>query len=243
MTVQVVKLMRYVVKGTRGESRNSVGFSPTIGIVMDRRYGLKRKADMPDTWQPKGKFSVCMNTPALATFEPEYDSLGIYSLTEATKAKLAEMLGGSVDLLDTRGNFNLTDTNSSAISILNLASVRSLSAFVGEEIDPARFRMNVWIDGLDPFEELSWVTSYPGAKIITIGEHQFRVHDACERCKAIEASPRTGTHDIPLLDRLEVLMKLRGYPGSPHRGVHRVMGIMAEPLSYGRLSVGNTVIA
>jgi uncharacterized protein YcbX len=246
MSPRIEKLVLYPLKGARGAEVKSLLIDSKIGIHGDRRYGIKRKAEMPDTWQPKGMFHVCMNTPSLARFEPSYDRealvKGMHVLHPDTKSEIKEMLKlDRVELLCTNGEFNLTDTQGPEISILNLASVRALSDFVEEDIDPRRFRMNVWIDGLEPFEELEWVNSYPGTKEITIGQLRFRVDDVCERCKAIEASMVTGTHDMRLLENLEEFMKRQGYPGSPHRNVHKVMGIMAVPLHNGQLVTGDII--
>ena len=118
------------------------------------------------------------------------------------------------------------------MSFLNLASVDALSAFMGQEIVPSRFRMNVWMAGLEPFEELTWVDKFPGTREILVGDCCFRVDDACERCRAVEANPATGEYDLDVLARLSAMMERRGYK-SPHRGVSHVMGILASPLNQG----------
>lgn len=100
--------------------------------------------------------------------------------------------------------------------------------------------MNVWMNGLQPFEELTWVDAYPGTRIIEVGECRFRVDDACERCKAIEANPTSGIYDIELQAALGEMMSKRGYK-SPHRGVPRVMGILAQPLNDGEIAEGQRV--
>ncbi|MEZ5801569.1 MAG: MOSC domain-containing protein [Nitratireductor sp.] len=49
------------------------------------------------------------------------------------------------------GYWDFTD---SAISLINLASVREIEAAAGVTIDPCRFRGNLLIEGLEPWEEL-----------------------------------------------------------------------------------------
>jgi uncharacterized protein YcbX len=104
------------------------------------------------------------------------------------------------------------------VSFLNLASVQALSKFVGQEIAPTRFRMNIWMMGLEPFEELTWVDKFPGTIEILVGNCRFRVDDACERCRAIEANPETGQYDVKVLESLSEMMQQRDYR-SPHRGL------------------------
>ncbi len=111
---------------------------------------------------------------------------------------------------------------------------------MGERIDPQRFRMNVWMRGLKPFEELTWVDKFPGTKEIQVGACRFRVDDACERCKAIEASPATGKYDLEIREALSNMMSQRGYK-SPHRQTPCVMGILAQPLANCFIRRGDTI--
>jgi GntR family transcriptional regulator/MocR family aminotransferase len=62
------------------------------------------------------------------------------------------------------------DKPDNVISLINLATVRSLEAQWGMEIDPLRFRANIYIDGARPWEEFDWVGSE-----IRIGETVFMV--------------------------------------------------------------------
>src|SRR5581483_8061254 len=117
------------------------------------------------------------------------------------------------------------------VSFLNLASLRALEGETGWSIDPARFRMNVWYESGAAFSELAWADEFPGKKRIAVGDLTLRMQDACERCLATEANPRTGERDLPVLTALESLLKKRGYRGSPHRGVFYVMGFLAVPLA------------
>ncbi|MDB5189778.1 MAG: Flavodoxin reductase (ferredoxin-NADPH reductase) family 1 [Parcubacteria group bacterium] len=238
----VTGLRRYPLKGAAGESVDHILFNAEIGIAGDRQYALKRKPSVADgRWSPKGVFYVAMNRAVMPTQVPTYGADG--QLDPACVAKIGAALGLDEPpaVLETQGLFNITDTNNSSISFLNLASVRELSKFMGAIINPYRFRMNVHLDGFGPFEELSWVTKFPGDQVITVGDVEFRVDDACERCRAVEANPETGEYDLEILKALDELLKSRGYPGSPHRNVHKVMGILARPLSDGRISVGDLI--
>jgi len=148
---------------------------------------------------------------------------------------------GRRNLLDTRGAFSLADRPRQYVSMVNLASVRALGEFTGRAVDPARFRMNVWIDGLAPFAELDWVMGHPGTRDIVVGELRLRVDEACVRCKAIEADPQSGVYDLELQQALEEMMRGRGYPGAPHNKSPKVMGILAKPYATGVIAPGDLV--
>lgn len=247
---QVAELRRAPLKGARMFGQHSVLIDQQVGVVGDRRYAIKRKPDStPDEWRPKGQFYVAMNTPQMPAesvvfTEPTTEPGQVQSLNSAYLKGLASRLGieSPLAVLNTKGKFNLTDSKEPYISFLNLESVRRLEAWMGRTVSPERFRMNVWLEGLPAFEELTWVTTYPGTFEFQIGEIRFRVEDVCERCKATEANPATGAYDLPILTALELMMKERNYTGSPKRKKFEVMGVLARPLNSGKISVGDHLI-
>jgi uncharacterized protein YcbX len=234
MAAFVDSLWTYPVKGARGHTQECLVIDPAIGVVHDRRWAIRRAAGDLSEWAPKAAFFVCMNTALMAVQEPVFGGLDSSQLDLAYLKRLARQLGvhGDLQVQDTEGVYNLCDTKGAYVSFLNLASVQALSDFMGQEIVPHRIRMNVWMKGLEPFEELSWVDKFPGTMEILVGDCRFRVDDACERCRAIEANPATGEYDLKVLEGLSKMMERRRYK-SPHRGVSHVMGILAAPLNEG----------
>src|SRR5215471_18994956 len=233
---RVVGLYEYPVKGAAGRARSRLHIDPAVGVVGDRRRAFKRVASMPAEWAPKSAFFVGMNTALMVAQIPVFlnDDEGNDQLDPRWLDEVAKRLGvASLSVLDTHGAFSLADRPRQYVSIINLASVRALGEFVGTTIDPARFRMNVWIDGLEPFAELDWVEGHPGMYDIQVGGMRLRVDEACVRCKAIEANPQSGEYDLALQKALEDLMKTRGYPGAPHNKSPKVMGVLARPYSKG----------
>ncbi len=71
------------------------------------------------------------------------------------------------------------DKPDNVISLINLATVRSLEEQWGIKINPLRFRANFYIDGAKPWEEFDWVGSD-----IRIGNVLFRVDRRNGRCGA-----------------------------------------------------------
>jgi uncharacterized protein YcbX len=236
------------VKGAHGHRPQSLHVDAVVGVRGDRRFAIKRRIGQPDVWAPKVHFRVCMNTPEMAAQTPVFadGAAPDAGLDRHWLEHVADTLGErEVATLDTKGTYNLVDTNPHAhgptVSFLNLASLRALEAETGFTIDPERFRMNVWYDDGQPFSELAWADQFPGTKEIAVGELRLRIQDACERCLAIEANPASGRRDLPILQMLEDYLKKRGYAGSPHRGSFHVMGFLATPLGEAVVTRGQVI--
>jgi hypothetical protein len=58
------------------------------------------------------------------------------------------------------------------------------------DLDPRRFRGNLWLDGLAPWEEFDLV-----GKRLRIGAAELDVVEPIGRCRATEANPDTGRRD------------------------------------------------
>lgn len=88
----------------------------------------------------------------------------------------------------------MTDWADPFISILNLASLRELSARMGQEISPHRFRGNLWLDGLPPFAEFGLI-----GKTLRIGDAELEIRQRITRCKATTVNPDSGQSDADTL--------------------------------------------
>lgn len=240
MPATVDTLWRAPLKGARGHRVQHLLVDPIVGVWDDRRFAVRRRAGDMTTWVPKAAFHVGMNTPEMAAEEPIQNGDGI---DRQYLAALGTRIGAKdgFALHEADQSYSLHDTKGAFVSLINLASLQALSQFMGVDIDPTRFRMNVWITGLQAFEELTWVDTFPGTREITIGTCRFRVDDACERCKATEANPSTGRYDLEVREALRALMSSRGYT-SPQRGTPVVMGILVAPLARGTLHRGDVIM-
>jgi GntR family transcriptional regulator/MocR family aminotransferase len=102
--------------------------------------------------------------------------------------------------------------------------VRSLEEQWGYEINPLRFRANIYIDGAKPWEEFDWVGSD-----IHIGDAAFLVDRKNGRCGATNVNPRTGRRDLDI-------------PGSLRAGFgHKNLGVYLIARQGGRLTAGDAV--
>ena len=116
------------------------------------------------------------------------------------------------------------DKPDNVISLINLATVRTLEAQWGVEIDPLRFRANIYIDGAKPWEEFDWIGSE-----IRIGNAVFAVDRKNGRCGATNVNPTTGRRD------LDIPSSLRAAFG------HKNLGVYLIVRDGGQIAVGDAV--
>jgi uncharacterized protein YcbX len=152
---------------------------------------------------------------------------------ERASAFFATYLGGRLECpprLVKAGHHRFTDvsvvspTLMQAVSVINLASVRDLGARMGRELDPLRFRANVYYDGGEPWEELAWMD-----QALRLGEVPARAVLRTRRCAATNVDPVTGVRDLGIPQAL-----IKNYR-------HGDMGIYVELLGSGSLRPGDTV--
>ncbi len=124
----------------------------------------------------------------------------------------------------------VSDKLMNAVSIINLESVRDLERRSGLEIDPRRFRANVYVEGLPPFSELGLVhePTENGAEV-RLGDLTAAAVLNTRRCAATEVNPATAHRDLPLP---RLLME--------HYG-HAEMGVYVTLTSRGLLRPGDRV--
>ncbi len=92
----------------------------------------------------------------------------------------------------------MTDTDFPSISLINLASHAEVEGQLGRAISPLRWRANLILDGLAPWDERGWV-----GKRIRIGLAELEVREHITRCLATSTSVATGTRDTDTLGALE----------------------------------------
>lgn len=117
------------------------------------------------------------------------------------------------------------DNEAGQITLHSRASLAAVATAVGEnDLSELRFRSNIVIDGLEAWEEQSWV----GRKI-RIGQVDFDVVKPKTRCLATQANPDSGKRDLPILKTLTgafsqekptfaIAMVTRGAGGQVHVG-------------------------
>ena len=117
----------------------------------------------------------------------------------------------------------LWDHPDAAISIVNLATIELLGKAWGTALDLRRFRANVYLDGLDPWDELDLV-----GRRLRLGEAELEVLRPVERGRGAGVDPEDGS---TLLDVAELLSAGVG---------HRFLGLYARVVGRGRVRRGDS---
>ena len=214
----------------------------------DRVFALVRPGapfDINDPrWGKKGLFVMLMLEEALARVRTTLDvetlqltitqdnrQLIVADLNDdQARARVGEVFWQLVPALRSAPTLvrspdgHFMDKPDNVISLINLATVRSLEEQWDIKINPLRFRANLYIDGARPWEEFEWVGSD-----IRIGDGLFRVDRRNGRCGATNVNPETGRRD------LDVPGSLRAAFG------HKELGVYLIAREGGRLAVGDHV--
>ena len=85
------------------------------------------------------------------------------------------------------------DKPDNVLSLINLATLRSLEERWGYTLDPMRFRANFYIDGARPWEEFDWIGG-----TLQVNDTVLRVDRRNGRCGATNVNPATGKRDLEI---------------------------------------------
>ena len=218
-TCQIAELYRYPVKGLSPEPLQDTMIRPGECIAFDRAYAIENGRGGFDAaypkHMPKNKFLMLMSHERLATLTSEFDDetgmltikrdgkqvakgcldqrIGRQLVEQFLSAYMSEEIRGAPKIVVAPGH-NFTDIEPKWLSVINLASIRDLERVEQKKIDPLRFRANVYIDGLEPWQEFDWI----GRTITIDGKTAFRCEERITRCAAINVDPDTGARDLTL---------------------------------------------
>lgn len=212
--MRVVEIRRHPVKSVGWEALERVTLTPGAALPGDRAWAVAHGAsrfpfDAP-AWSDCEDFLRVANAPRLAQVRaawngarlalshPEAPPLEADPETPEGAQAIADWAGALAGAVAgpfrlARAPQALTDTDYPTVSIKSLASLRALSQRMGADLDPGRFRGNLWIDDLPAWEEAEW----PG-RSLRVGEALLRVTERVGRCAATEASPASGRRDAPV---------------------------------------------
>lgn len=250
MAATVERILRYPVKGLSAERLETVALTPGEGLPHDRRFAIAHVLPgaeaAPAGWRPKSSFVTLVKYERLAALDSHFDpATGILEILRNGRrvargqittpqgrmlvdqflaAYLKAELPGLPHLVEAPGVM-FSDTEEKRVSLINLASVHDLEQrIVGAPIDPVRFRGNLLLDGLAPWEEGHWV-----GRRIRAGTAVLEVVDAIGRCAATNVDPATGHRDLNIPQALR-----RGFG-------HTQCGIYARVVAEGVVSAGDAV--
>jgi len=111
-----------------------------------------------------------------------------------------------------------------SISLINTKSVEDFQNKTNQEIETQRFRGNIFVDGVDAWEERNWI-----GKIIKINNISFKVEKNIPRCVAINLKPNTDDNSLNLLQSLKKTYN------------HFDMGVYLTALDDGPINIGDNI--
>jgi GntR family transcriptional regulator/MocR family aminotransferase len=241
-------IYRYPVKGLSPQPLPGIELAVGKPFPHDRTFAFARPGSPidPDAprWGKKGLFVMLMLDEALARVQTHLDveTLAL-TVSQDNRQLLRADLGDPASVAELEAFFHrllptlrapprlvrardghFMDKPDNVLSLINLATVRSLEERWGYAIDPLRFRANFYIDGARPWEEFDWL----GGDIV-IGDAVFRVDRRNGRCGATNVNPASGQRDLDLPASLRTTFG------------HKDLGIYVVVRDGGKVVVGDAV--
>lgn len=222
MTVSVAQIWRHPIKAHGFEALERSAIKAGQTMPWDRVWAVTHEASQAKdgAWASCTNFSRGAKAPQLMavranldedtevltlshpnlidlSFHPD-DPEDVDRFLDWISAVMPKNRATSTGIVRTTGQ-GMTDSASPSVSLGNLATLRALEGLAGQSLDTRRFRLNVWVEGLDPYEELNWLN-----RTMQIGDVAFEVRDhPIIRCASTMANPDTGQRDADPLVVME----------------------------------------
>lgn len=243
MTGTVREIWRHPIKALGRERVAAAHLAPGDGLPWDRVWAIAHEAARAEdgAWSPCAHFIRAAGSPSLmavtCTLDETTETLTLRhpdrpEVTLHPERDAAQLIAWVAPLVApgragparvVRGPRAMTDSRTAGVTIANLASHRALEQRLGRALSIHRWRANIWLDGLAPWEEFDWQ-----GREITIGDAGLRVYGRTERCRATEANPETGQRDTDTMALLNTLG-------------HQDFSVKAEILTAGDIREGSEV--
>ena len=154
----------------------------------------------------------------------EYELLSnkILELESSLQKPISLMKNTDIPFFDTSISNKTLLTHS--ISLINNQSIEDFKNKTNQEIETQRFRGNIFVDGIEAWEERSWI-----GKIIKINNISFKVEKNIPRCVAINLKPNTDDNSLNLLQSLKKTYN------------HFDMGVYLTALDDGPINIGDNI--
>jgi uncharacterized protein YcbX len=245
VTARLAHIVRHPLKAIGREELEAVALTPDAWMPFDRLWAVAHdKAKLDGGWGAKANFLRGVTEPALMAVTARLDAAGECLTLDHPEAGrivirpddpqetpiLLDWLARlwPEDLPTPKGIYraaeaHLTDVPDPWVSINNHATLRAVSQRAGQFLSMHRWRGNLWIEGLAPWEEFDLM----GATL-RIGEATLEVRERITRCKATMANPETGRRDV------DTLAALRTWD-------HQDFGVYAAVTGGGTIRLGDPV--
>ena len=247
MTARLTEIVRHPIKSIGWEELPAVDLAAGACLPFDRVWALAHAAAhlTPGDWAAKRNFLRGVAAPDLMAVRARMDGDAVtLSHPRAPDLTIRPDAPGASDALIAwlapfwpanrpaparlvrAGAQPLTDVPDPFVSVLNRSSLRALGQRMGRDLSIHRFRGNLWVDGLAPWEEFDLV-----GRTLRIGTALLQVEEPIARCEATTADPATGRRDGETLAALE-----QGWG-------HRDFGVYARVLTGATVTLGDPVSA
>ena len=246
---KIASLYRYPVKGLTPEPLPRVALTPGQTLPADRRYAIENGPSGFDssepTWLPKPYFLMLQRDEWLAALRTHFDEVshvltirrneeivaqgdlrtaeGRAAIEKFFATNYATAIKGPPKILWARDH-SFSDVAMKVVSIINLASLRSIETMVDHPVHPLRFRANLYVEGWPAWREAEMLD-----QTLAIGEVRLKVVKRITRCAAVNVDPETAARD---LDIPPMLMQRLG---------HNACGVYAEVIAGGTIAAGDHV--
>lgn len=218
MTITVASLWRHPIKAVGREEVAEAVLTEGQTFPGDRLWAVAHESSKAEdgVWSRCSSFIRAASSPALMAVEvrtdgnrlhlthPDLAPLDIDPETDGTALidwvgpLVAEGRAAPTRLVPAPQGQGMTDADGPLISLGNLTSHRIVEARLGRELSIHRWRCNIWLDGLAPWEEFDLVD-----RTFRLGEAELKACARITRCQSTSANPATGRRDVDLLSILD----------------------------------------
>lgn len=251
MTGHIAAIFRHPVKGFTPEQLQHADLIKGENFPCDRLYAVENGPSGFDptapSWISKMKFTVLAAIPQVALARTEYEEAtatfraaapgqpafagrldhpaGRDAFAVWLKSLLGDEAQADLKVIQAPGH-RFMDHPKGHVSIINMASLRDLEAKIGRELDPLRFRGNLYVEGWPAWVENDWAD-----RDLMVGFARAKVFKPIVRCAATHVDPTTAEPDV---DVVKALFDNYG---------HMNLGIYVHVSDSGRVSVGDAATA
>lgn len=245
MTARVTEIWRHPLKSHGREQLDDVRLQAGQTLPWDRVWAVAHEQSKADgsVWVPCANFSRVSKAPALmaitATFDEASETLSLHHpdliditfspdqdsdrFIEWIKPLMPANRAQSARVIRARER-GMTDSDFASVTLCNMSSHRAVEQKLGTDLSIHRWRGNIWMDGLAPWEEFNWMD-----REVQIGQVVFKVRERTDRCLATTSNPDTGQRDADTLGTLK------------HWG-HQDFSVRAEVVRGGEIQTGDSVV-
>ncbi len=217
MTGRLAHICRHPVKAIGYEELEGALLTRGRALPFDRHWAVAHEGAGDITgWVPKMNFLRGVGGPELMAIRARLDAEGELRLSHPQAGEITlrpdvegdrlidwirplwpEGCPAPARIVQVPGQA-MSDVPEPYVAVLNLASNRDLSDHMGQELSIHRWRGNLWLDGLQPWEEFDLIGRH-----LKVGGAVLRIVRRITRCKATMANPDTGAVDADTLGTLK----------------------------------------